>query len=157
MMALVGKVVCGHTMEIPLAGNGQKPRIGYLNGHRVLIIGRSSALLEGLVDLLQLAGYRVDLSAGWPDTFYPLPESRPDLAIVDLSNSHPDAVRITDQIRASSEWAQVPVLFISFSGDERIREMQLRSRQNNDVRFQYYSHTVLSMDGLLDKVAACLA
>lgn len=156
MMALVGKVVCGHTMEIPLAGDGRKPRIGYLNGYRVLIIGRSSALLEGLADLLQLAGYHVELTSGWPDTSYPLFVNRPDLAIVDLSNSHPDAVRITDQIRASSAWAKVPVLFISFSGDERIREMQLQSRQNNDVRFQYYSHTVLSMDGLLDKVAACL-
>jgi CheY-like chemotaxis protein len=144
-------------MEIPLSGNGQKPRIGYLNGQRILVIGRRSALLEGVADLLQLAGYRVELFTRWPGAFYSSLTNRPNLAIVDLSNSHADVVRLMDQIRASSEWDQVPVLCISFSGDERIREMQLRSRQNNDARFQYYSHTVLSMDGLLDKVAACLS
>jgi len=157
MMAIVERVVFGCTMGIPLPGDGQKPRIGYLNGQRILVIGRRSALLEGVADLLQLAGYHVELSTAWPEISYSLLMNRPNLAIVDLSNSYPDAVRLTDQIRASSEWAEVPVLFISFSGDERIREMQLRSRQNNDARFQYYSHTVLSMDGLLDKVAACLA
>ncbi len=157
MMALVERVAFGYTMEIPLSGNGQKPRIGYLSGQRILVVGRSSALLEGVADLLQLAGYHVELSPGWPEAFYSSLMNRPNLAIVDLSNSHPDAIRLTDQIRASSEWDGVPVLFISFSGDDRIREIQLRSRQNNDARFHYYSHTVLSMDGLLDQVAACLS
>jgi hypothetical protein len=51
----------------------------------------------------------------------------------------------------------VPILFVSFSGDDRIRELQRWSSQSKDQRLQFYAHTVLSMDGLLEKVGSCLA
>ncbi len=127
------------------------------NGQRVLVIGENSPLLEGVADLLQLAGYRVEMSSTWSETAYALQLAPPKLAIVDLSNSAADAFRLSEQIRNSPRGQDVPILFISFSGDDRIRDLQRRNRKNGDRRLQFYAHTVLSMDGLLDKVGACLA
>jgi len=135
----------------------QKTRMIGAGGQRVLVIGKSSPLLEGVADLLQLAGYRVEMSSSWSETAYALQITPPNLAIVDLSNSAPDAYRLSEQIRSSPRWADVPILFISFSGDDRIRDLQRWNLKNNDKHLQFYAHTVLSMDGLLNKVGACLA
>lgn len=124
---------------------------------RILVIGESSPLLEGVADLLQLAGYQVEMSSSWAETSYTLRVGPPNLAIVDLSRAPVDAYRVTEQIRRAPLWADVPILFVSFSGDDHIRDLQRRTRNNSDNRMQFYAHTVLSMDGLLDKVGSCLA
>lgn len=126
-------------------------------GQRILVIGKNSPLLEGVFDLLQLAGYQVDVSSSWAETEYALHVAPPNLTIVDLSGAASDAYRLSERIRRTSHWADVPILFVSFSGDDRIRELQRHSLRNNDRQLQFYAHTLLSMDGLLEKVKACIA
>jgi DNA-binding response OmpR family regulator len=123
---------------------------------RILVIGAESPLLEGVADLLLVSGYDVKMSSSWAETSYALNGTPPHLAIIDLSNSPIDAYRMSTQIRKTSQWAKVPILFISFSGDDRIRELQRWSKKK-DPHMHFFAHTVLSMDGLLDKVEACLA
>jgi response regulator RpfG family c-di-GMP phosphodiesterase len=81
----------------------------------------------------------------------------PHLVIVDLSSAALDAVGVAEQIRTARFWSDVPVLFISFSGDDRIRDLQGRNSNRGDGRFHFYAHTLLGMNGLLDKVESCLA
>jgi DNA-binding response OmpR family regulator len=126
------------------------------NGNRkILMIGQCRPLLEGVSDLLQLVGYQVDTSATWAETEYVMGAAQPNLVIVDLSEADSDPFRLSEQIRNSARWSQVPLLFVSFSGDDRIRELQGHGN-NNDGHLHYYAHTLLSMDGLVDKVQACL-
>jgi DNA-binding response OmpR family regulator len=128
------------------------------NGQRILVIGGNSPLLEGVADLLQLAGYQVDQSSSWTETRYAIHVRPPNLAIVDLSSPASDVYRMSDEIYEITHGSGVPVLFISFSGDDRIQELQRKSRANNtNGRLQFYAHTLLSIDGLLDKVQACLS
>jgi DNA-binding response OmpR family regulator len=128
------------------------------NAERILVIGGNSPLLEGVSDLLQLAGYQVDQSSSWAETEYAMHVKPPQLAIVDLSSPAPDVYRLSEEIYEMSNESDVPVLFISFSGDDRIRDLQRKSRGNNhNGQLQFYAHTLLSIDGLLDKVQACLA
>jgi len=128
------------------------------NGERILVIGGNSPLLEGVSDLLQLAGYQVDQSSSWAETEYAMHVKPPHLAIVDLSSPAPDVYRLSEEISEMTHGSGVPVLFISFSGDDRIRDLQRKSRANNhNGQLQFYAHTLLSIDGLLDKVQACLA
>jgi DNA-binding response OmpR family regulator len=126
-------------------------------GQRILVIGGRSPLLEGVSDLLQLAGYQVDLSSSWTETEYAMHVKPPNLAIVDLSSPGSDVSRLSDEMHEIQHWSNVPVLFISFSGDDRIRDLQHRNSNNSGARFQFYAHTLLSIDGLLDKVQACLS
>ncbi len=127
-----------------------------MGGERILVIGKSTPLLEGVYDLLQLAGYQVDMSSSWAETEYALHVTPPNLAVVDLSSSAADAYRLSERMRSTPHWSDVPILFVSFSGDDRIRELQRHSR-NHDGRTQFYAHTLLSIDGLLAKVEACLS
>jgi DNA-binding response OmpR family regulator len=127
------------------------------SGQRILVIGKSTPLLEGVADLLQLAGYHVDTTSSWVETEYALHVTPPNLAIVDLSSAPTDAFQMSEQIRSRPRWSTVPILFISFSGDDRIWDLQRRSRKKNDNHVEFYAHTLLSVDGLLAKVQACLS
>jgi DNA-binding response OmpR family regulator len=126
------------------------------NEPRILVIGKSSPLLEGVGDLLQLSGYQVDTSSSWTETEYAMHVTPPDLAIVDVSSPSADAIRLSEQIHGAPRWSKVPILFISFSGDDRIRELQRNNYKGNGGRLDFYAHTLLSMNGFLEKVKTCL-
>jgi PleD family two-component response regulator len=123
---------------------------------RILMIGRHSPLMEGVHDLLQVVGYPVEMSSSWVETEYVMYNTPPDLVIVDLSSAAPDIYRVAEQIHSTPHWSEVPILFISFSGDDRIRELQRRARKNNNGKLYFYAHTLLSMDELLEKVKTCM-
>ena len=126
-------------------------------GQRILVIGRSTPLIEGVSDLLQVVGYPVDTSSTWAATEYAMDDAPPDLVIVDLSLAAPEGYQLAERIRSMPNWSAVPILFISFSGDDRIRELQQANQSNGDAQLHFYAHTLLGMDGLLDKVRTCFA
>jgi CheY-like chemotaxis protein len=112
--------------------------------------------MEGVSDLLEVVGYPVDVSSSWAETEYAMYDAPPNLVIVDLSSATPDVYQVAEQIRSTPHWFDVPILFVSFSGDDRIRDLQRRNRKNGDKRVHFYSHTLLSMDELLEKVKICM-
>jgi DNA-binding response OmpR family regulator len=126
-------------------------------GQRILVIGRSTPIMEGVSDLLQVVGYPVDVSTTWAETEYALYHTPPDLVIIDLSGTVPEVQQLSEHIRRTPQWSDVPILYVSFSGDDRIRELQHNSQRNGDQRLHFYAHTLLSIDGLLDTVKTCLA
>ena len=126
---------------------------------RILMVGRNTPLMEGVHDLLQVVGYPVEMSSSWTETEYAMRDRPPNLVIVDLSSAASDVHRVTDKIRRAPRWSKVPILFMSFSGDDRIRDLQSRNRNNNtdDGRIHFYAHTLLGMDELLQKVSTCMS
>ncbi len=122
---------------------------------RILMIGRHSPLMEGVHDLLQVAGYPVQMSSTWTETEYAIHNPPPGLVIVDLSSAMPDVRRVAARIRSAPNWSDVPILFISFSGDDRIRELQRRTRTDNS-KLYFYAHTLLGMDELLAEIQSRL-
>ena len=112
--------------------------------------------MEGVADLLQLTGYQVDMSSSWAGSEHMVKAIAPNLVIVDLSDSTSDAFHLSEQIRKIPHFAQIPFLFVSFSGDDQIRELRQRSLKGDNGHLHYYAHTLLSMDGLLEEVQACL-
>lgn len=131
-------------------GNGDKRK-------RILVIGSSTPLMEGVSDLLQVDGYPVDVSSTLAETEYALNGTLPDLVLVEFSSATPDIARLAEQIRLVPQWSDVPILYVSFSGDDHIRELQRHHQRNGDKRLHFYAHTLLSMDGLMDQVRTCLA
>ena len=104
-------------------------------------------------DRLQVVGYPVEVSSSWAETEYAMHDaSPPDLVIVDLSSAAADAYALARQIRGRPGWSNVPILFVSFSGDDRIRDLEHKSRKNGEKGLYFYAHTLLSMDELLSKV-----
>jgi CheY-like chemotaxis protein len=150
-----GKVEPGLPASV-LIVKGRQEVVVVKDRQRIQMIGHSSPLMEGVADLLQLTGYQVDVSSSWAETEYAMNALPPNLVIVDLSSAAPDAYRLSEQIRSVPHWTDVPILFISFSGDNRIRDLQRRSRKNKSAGVYFYAHTLLGLNGLLDKVQACL-
>ena len=136
--------------ETMATGNGDSKK-------RILMIGSRTPLMEGVSDLLQVDGYPVDVSSSLAETEYALNGSLPDLVLVDLSSSAPDIDSLAEQIRLVPQWSDVPILYVSFSGEDRIWDLQRRHQKNGDKRLHFYAHTLLSMDRLMDQVRTCLA
>jgi len=126
-------------------------------GKRILVIGSHTPLMEGVSDLLQVDGYPVDISSTLAETEYALNGASPDLVLIDLSSAEPDIDRLAEQIRSVPQWSNVPILYLSFSGDDRIRELKRRQQSCGDKRSHFYAHTLLGMDRLMDQVRTCLA
>lgn len=124
---------------------------------QILMIGRNTPLMEGVHDLLQVVGYPVEVSSSWAEIEYAMYDNPPRLVIVDLSSAAPDVDRVVEQIHGTPHWSDVPILFISFSGDDRIRDLQRRAHKNNGGKLHFYAHTLLSMDELLEKVRMCMS
>jgi PleD family two-component response regulator len=121
---------------------------------RILVLGQSSPLLEGVCDLLQLAGYQVDIATSWDET-PSIPEPPPNLVVVDLSHPGTEFYHPPEQIRSIPRWSHVPLLYVSFSGDERIRELR-RHDGNNDELIHFYAYPLLGMNGLLRAIQTCM-
>jgi len=121
----------------------------------ILVIGQSSSLVEGVADLLRLAGYRVETSPSWAETERAPHIPLPDLVIVDVPSVAADAHYLSEQMH-KAYWANIPILFVSFSGDEWIRTLRQDNHNNNGGAVHFYAHTLLSIDSLLDTVKSCL-
>jgi DNA-binding response OmpR family regulator len=112
-------------------------------------------LLEGVADLLQTVGYPVDSFPAGSDGELMIRAAPPDLMIVDLSVAAKDVYQRSEQICQAPRWSEVPVLYVSFSGDDQIRELRGGDR-NAGQRFHFYAHPTLGLDGLLETVKTCL-
>jgi PleD family two-component response regulator len=123
---------------------------------RILVLGEHSPLVEGVSDLLQLDGYQVDTSSSWSETEDTPDAAPPSLVIVDLSDSTSEAYDLPERVCSAPRWSKVPLLFIGFADDDRISELQRRGHSSEDRRLYFYAHTLLGMDGLLEKVQDCL-
>jgi CheY-like chemotaxis protein len=121
------------------------------------LIGKKSPVLEGLFDLLELGGHQVAVAWSWKEGEHVLLASRPDLVVVDLSSPFADTLRLSEQIRSIPHWAEMPLLFVSFSGGDHVQELQGHLQKNDCGQLHFFTHTVLSIDTFLDKVQACLS
>ena len=125
---------------------------------RIVVIGGDGPLLEGVSDLLQLAGYQVriessqDLPAGLPSAA----EAAPNLTILDISGSG-SAVKLSSFLDRVGQSRDAQILVVSFAGDDRIRELEKSTRSDHRGRFHFYAHSLLGAEGLLEKVDSCFA
>lgn len=114
-------------------------------------------MIEGVADLLQVVGYPVDVTSSWAETEYAMYDAPPGLVIIDLSIAAADVYQFAEQIHGTADWSQVPILFVSFSGDDRIRDLQRHNQRNGNKRVYFYAHTLLGMEELLETVRTCMA
>jgi DNA-binding response OmpR family regulator len=130
---------------------------GQSRDESILVIGGSSPLLDGVTDLLQLAGYRVASLSTWTEAEQVMDGNPPHLAIVDSSALAEDPQRLSLRIARASDWTNVPILCIGFHDDALFRELRRHNSQDNGRRLRCYAYTPLGVTGLLEVVRGCLA
>jgi PleD family two-component response regulator len=155
-MGLCQRVV-GPAVGVPQPKEGNSSQEMDDGRQKILVLGQQSPLLEGVVDLLQLVGYQVAVSSSWREVQHTAGGTPPSLIVVDLSDATLDAVVVSEAVGTLPKWSSVPLLYIGFAGDERVRDLQLGHQYQENGQVHVYTHTLLSVDGLLEKVHTCLA
>lgn len=122
---------------------------------QIVVIGRTLTLLEGITDLVELAGYSATPAGAWSEVEGRFRDHGPDLAIIDLTDWL-DSFDLPQRITEMFPLPDVPILLISFSGDDRIWQLQQRGGQAKAGRVEIYAHSLLGPEALLEKVRLCL-
>jgi hypothetical protein len=122
---------------------------------RILVVGSVSPWLEGVVDLLQLAGYDALLLADWPQAEREIRSASADLAIVDLSE-YVDSFDLPERLNVLAPVGGLPILLLNSTGDDRIWHLDRVSHASRG-RVDLYAHSLLGPTALLDKIDDCLA
>jgi len=85
---------------------------------KILVVEDDTALLEGLRDILMLAGYQVTTAANGVEGLAALEHGLPDLILSDIMMPKLDGYQFYAQVRARPEWIGVPFIFLTAKGEK---------------------------------------
>jgi len=122
---------------------------------RILVVGSASPWLEGVVDLLQLAGYEARPISDWGQAEREIRAASAELAILDLSDLV-DSLDLPERLAALTPAGGPPLLLLNSTGDDRIWHLE-RMGDPSRGRVELYAHSLLGPTALLEKVEGCLA
>jgi len=83
---------------------------------QILIVEDDIAMSSGIRDVLEMAGYKVQLAENGLDALKTLEKFRPDLIISDIMMPEMDGYEFLDRVRRRSEWAVIPFIFLTAKG-----------------------------------------
>src|SRR5689334_521023 len=85
---------------------------------KILVVEDDIALLEGLRDILVLAGYEVTTAANGLEGLAALERGLPDLILSDIMMPKLDGYQFYAQVRARPEWIGLPFIFLTAKGEK---------------------------------------
>jgi two-component system, sensor histidine kinase and response regulator len=80
---------------------------------RILVVEDDRVLLEGLRDMLEIAGYAPVIATGAREGLASIAEALPDLIVSDIMMPDMDGYAFFRAVRARPEWTAVPFIFLS--------------------------------------------
>ena len=109
---------------------GQPPRFA---DALVLLVEDNLVNQEVAVDLLRLAGLRVQAVSSGAEALRSLQHQRPDLVLMDLQMPDMDGLQATRHIRAEARWQQLPVIAMTANAFSEVRQACLDAGMNDYV------------------------
>ena len=86
---------------------------------RILVVEDDPALLAGVRDTLELAGYTVAAASNGHDALSALTTAAPDLILSDVMMPKMDGFQLYAAVRERPEWVDVPFIFLTAKGAPR--------------------------------------
>lgn len=83
---------------------------------QVLIVEDDLAMSTGIRDVLDMAGYKVQLAENGQEALQVLTRFRPDLIISDIMMPEMDGYELLEELRRRPYWAAVPFIFLTAKG-----------------------------------------
>src|SRR5678815_3330676 len=120
-------------------------------GRRILVIDDDPTIGETLTELLEPAGYTVDVATDGTDGVRRTALARPDLIVLDVNLPPTDGFDTAANIRETPDGHQIPILFLSGVGDLAVR---MRSLSIGEVDFL---RKPFAFDELLTRIERGLA
>lgn len=89
-----------------------------MTAEKILVVEDDTALLEGLRDILILAGYQVTTAINGVEGLAALERGLPDLILSDIMMPKLDGYQFYAQVRARPEWISLPFIFLTAKGEK---------------------------------------
>jgi two-component system, sensor histidine kinase and response regulator len=80
---------------------------------QILIVEDDRAMSTGIRDVLDMAGYKVQLAENGQEALQVLTRFRPDLIISDIMMPEMDGYELLEELRRQPNWAAVPFIFLT--------------------------------------------
>lgn len=85
---------------------------------RILVVEDDVAMAGGICDVLELAGYDVEVAHHGQDALAAIAQRRPDLIVSDIMMPEMDGYELFKQVRANPDWVLVPFIFLTAKGQK---------------------------------------
>ncbi len=83
---------------------------------QILIVEDDLAMSTGIRDVLDMAGYKVQLAENGREALQVLTRFRPDLIISDIMMPEMDGFELLEEVRRRPNWAVIPFIFLTAKG-----------------------------------------
>ena len=121
--------------------------------NKILVIDDNDEVRDMLHDLLRLKGYEVETSETGTKALENLDELGPDLIICDIAMPEKDGFQVLEEVRAKSEYAELPFVFLTASVVRSDEEKIINASANGYLMKPYESSKLFSLlDSLLNKI-----
>lgn len=87
-------------------------------GVTLLLVDDDPAILEGVVDLLQLYGYNLLTASDGKAALEVMQNHKPDLVISDIMMPEMDGYEFYEAVRSRQEWVPIPFIFLTARGQQ---------------------------------------
>jgi DNA-binding response OmpR family regulator len=84
----------------------------------ILLVDDDPAILEGVVDLLQLYGYNLLTASDGKLALEVMQDYTPDLVISDIMMPEMDGYEFYEAVRSRPEWVPIPFIFLTARGQQ---------------------------------------
>jgi len=89
-----------------------------MSEQRILVVEDYRPLLAGLRDILEAEGYVVSTATNGAQALQMMKEACPDLIVADIMMPTMDGYALFEAVRARSEWAPIPVVFLTSKAEK---------------------------------------
>ncbi len=117
-----------NAQEIHMPGATKQPAESKKRGRSlfmtrtVLIVDDEPHIVLSLKFLISHQGYEVETAGSGEEALQKLKESIPDLILLDIMMPKPDGYEVCQQIRATPEWKDIPVIMLTAKGRDVERQ-----------------------------------
>ncbi|MEW6566882.1 MAG: response regulator [Chloroflexota bacterium] len=84
----------------------------------ILVVEDNPAMLAGIQDLLEMAGYRVLVASDAAAGLCLLEDHHPDLILSDIMMPEVDGYQFYEKVRQRREWTDIPFIFLTARGEK---------------------------------------
>jgi len=120
----------------------------------ILVVEDDKALLNGVNDLLEMAGYKVMKAGDGVEALNLLKTGgdRPDLIVSDIFMPNMDGYELLTAVRSHPEWISIPFIFLTAKGEKKdIRDGKLRGVDDYLVKPFDYEDLIVSIERGLNR------
>lgn len=126
------------------SGKNEKRRRSIFMTRTVLIVDDEPNIVLSLKFLISQQGYAVRTAGSGEEALRSLREQVPDLVLLDIMMPRPDGYEVCQQIRATPEWKDIPVIMLTAKGRDVERQKGYAMGADDYITKPFATHELVA-------------